>query len=213
MAAIAVLAFLATIAGVYATGIVLAVQRAHRDKLQSGFLNVHDGATFLLEENNALAAHARRAGYSVQRVLVPLMSAPVTRVTVSGVELAREMGFRLVGLTRATERGLAGRLVVDGTKNPKRATRLFGRDEVKEALQVLCGAQAAFKQINLYPGGDLIIDVLDVTDGPVDDLVERLLRFCEAIDAAAPHLDTDRPQLGSTSGTSSSAAFSIEIRS
>ena len=200
------LGFLGTIAGVYATGIVLAVQRTNRDKLQSGVLNVHDGQVFLLAENN----DPRRAGYSVNRVMVPLLTGSVTRVTVQGVELARDLSFRLVGLTHATAQGLEGRLVVDGTKNPKRAARLFGRDEVKSALQVLCGSQATFKQINLYPGGDLIIDV---GDGQVDDLIERLLRFCEAIDAAAPHLDTDRPQLGSTSGSASSAAFSIEIRS
>lgn len=201
-----VLGFFATIASVYGTGIFLAVQRANRDKLQAGDLNAHDGQTFLLAEHN----DARRAGYSVNRVMVPLMSGAVTRISVTGVELARDMGFRLAGLTRATAQGLEGRLIVDGTKNPKRATRLFGRDEVKSALQVLCGAQATFKQINLYPGGDLIVDV---SDGPVDDLVERLLRFCEAIDAAAPHVDTDKPQLGSTSGSASSAAFSIEIRS
>jgi hypothetical protein len=199
------LAFLGTIAGIYGTGIVLAVRRAARDKLQSGVLSAHDGEVLVLAEPTP-----KRAGYSVSQAMIPLLTGAVTRVTVTGVALGRDMSFRLVGLTYATGRGLEGRLVVDGTKNPVRARRLFGRDEVKHALRVLCGSQATFKRVDLYPGGRLIVDV---ADGHVDDLIERLLRFCEAIDTAAPYLDVDQPRLGSTSGSASSAAFSIEIRS
>lgn len=171
-----------------------------------GVLSAPDGQTLLLEEGRG-----QRAAYQVTRSMVTLMDGTVTRVAISGVEVSRELGFRLQGKTRASSSGLEGRLVVDGTKEPEKARRLFARDEVNLALRVLCGSRATFKSINLYPeGGDLVVDV---SDGPVDDLVERLLRFAEVIDAAMPHLGADVPRLGATSGSASSAAFSIEIRS
>lgn len=205
--ALFMLAFMGTIFGLYGVGIVLAVRRAQRDRETQGVLTAPDGQTFLLEE----APRGRRAHYQVTRTMVSLMDGTVTRVAISGVELSREMGFRLMGKTQATSSGLEGRLIVDGTKDPDKARRLFARDEVNLALRVVCGTRATFRAINLYPdGGDLVVDV---QDGPVDDLIERLLRFAEVIDEAAPHIGVDTPRLGATSGSASSAAFSIEIRS
>jgi hypothetical protein len=208
--ALFMLAFMGGLVGLYGAGIVFAVRRAQRDAATRGVLSAPDGQTFLLEEHTG-GNSARRAHYHVSRTMVALPEGAVTRVAVSGVEVARELGFRLQGKTRASSSGLEGRLVVDGTKEPDKARRLFARDEVNLALRVLCGSSATFRAINLYPeGGDLVVDV---SDGPVDDLIERLLRFAEVIDEAAPHLGSDMPRLGATSGSASSAAFSIEIRS
>jgi hypothetical protein len=205
--ALFMLAFMGTIAGLYGAGIVFAVRRSQRDAELNGVLSAPDGHVFLLDEHGK----GRRTHYHVTRTMVTLMEGTVTRVAVSGVELSRELGFRLQGKTRASSGGLEGRLVVDGTKEPDKARRLFARDEVNLALRVLCGTKATFKAINLYPdGGDLVVDV---SDGPVDDLVERLLRFAEVIDEATPHIGADQLRLGATSGSASSAAFSIEIRS
>lgn len=204
--AIVVLAFFGSLVGLYGAGIVFAIRRTQRDAQMQGTLSAPDGTVFLLEEGRGQRAH-----YQVSRTMVTLAEGAVTRVAVSGVELSRELGFRLQGKTSASSSGLEGRLVVDGTKEPDKARRLFARDEVNLALRVLCGSKATFKAINLYPdGGDLVVDV---SDGPVDDLIERLLRFAEVIDGAAPHLGADVPRLGATSGSASSAAFSIEIRS
>jgi len=207
MLGLLVLGFLGSIGLFYGTGVVLAVRRAQRDAATQGTLGVHDGQLLLLEDGRG-----RRATYEVSRSMVALADGTVTRIAVSNVELSREMGFRLQGKTHASSAGLEGRLVVDGTKQPDKARRLFARDDVNLALRLVCGAQATFKAINLYPdGGDLVVDVLD---GNVDDLTERLLRFCEVIDEAAPHIGiADLPRLGATSGSASSAAFSIEIRS
>lgn len=197
---------LGVLGAVYGTGIVMVVRRAVRDAQTRGDLSVHDGQLLMLHP-----PRGRRTMYAVEQSAVMLLEGHFTRVAISGVELSREMGFRLQGKTRATSSGLEGRIVVDGTKQPELARRLFSRDDVNLALRMVCGAKARFKAINLYPDGDLVVDVLD---GPTDDLVERLLRFCEVIDEAAGDLTTaDVPRLGATSGSASSAAFSIEIRS
>ncbi len=206
MIALFLLAFMGTLVGLYGAGVVFAIRRTQRDAEMRGVLSKHDGQMLALE-----APTGRRAHYRVTQTMVPLMEGPVTRVAVSGVELSRVMGFRLQGKTTASSSGLEGRLVVDGTKEPDKARRLFARDEVNLALRLLCGSRATFRGINLYPdGGDLIVDV---SDGPVDDLIERLLRFAEVIDEVAPHLGSDEVRLGAASGSASSAAFSIEIRS
>ena len=194
---------------VYVPGIILAVSRHARDKARAGALNRHDGRVLALAPRGAAA----RFQASALRVFLEGERRWITRVSVDGLDLARELAFRIQGLTLPRGKSLDGRLVVDGTHAPRRAARLFARAEVRDALATLCGALASFTAVNLYPGGNLVVDVAPDSRAEAD-LQERLVRFAEALDDAIPYLDDDGPQLGAASGVSGSpATFSIEIRS
>lgn len=183
----------------------LAIWRWRRDKGRQGRLSVHDGQTLSRPADEP----ASRSTYVTAREGTP----QGLRVTVSGLAISQHIGFRLEGKTERTASGLWGRLIVEGTKKSTRAERLFARSDVVEAVSVVCGASCSFNRIDLFPdGGDLAVVVKNGV-GDVDDLCERLLRFAEVLDRAIPSLDDDGVDLGATSGTASSAAFSIEIRS
>ncbi|MDP2340602.1 MAG: hypothetical protein Q8O67_06580 [Deltaproteobacteria bacterium] len=189
--------------GIATPGIVLAILRGRRDRRRQGRLSLHDGELLVAPPGLPPA----RTAMQVEREVVT----GNWRVSVKGLEIARHLGFCLTGLTTRTSSGLGGRLVVQGTRGSKKAKRLFARSDVNAAVAVLCGASAYFKRIDLYPEGRLVVDAN--ADANLDDLIERLLRFAVVLEAAIPFLEEDDIDLGSTSGSSSSAAFSIEIRS
>lgn len=182
----------------------LAVARIRRDKQRQGRLSVHDGETLRMPQPTPSSR--------VHLLLAREGTPEGVRVTVSGCTLATQLGFRLEGKTQRTSSGLSGRLVVEGTRGSKKAARLFARSDVNAAVALACGASCSFKRIDLFPDGDLAVVVARGV-GDLDDLCERLLRFAEVLEHAAPSLADDGVDLGATSGTTSSAAFSIEIRS
>jgi hypothetical protein len=188
------------------TGGLLVVRRLARDRRRQGQLSRHDGRLLA-------APSTQRAGRARYRLRTQRRSLTEWRLAVQGVEVAALLGFRLEGSTTQTAAGLAGRLIVEKTKGSGRARRLFARAEVNEAIAALCGSAAAFKRVDLFPGGDLAIVARCDKDVARADLAERMLQLAEALDDAVPFLEDDDIDLGATSGTTSSAAFSIEIRS
>ncbi len=188
----------------FIVGVPLAVWRWRRDKQHQGRLSVDDGETLRSPQPTPSSRF---------HLVVAKEGTPAgLRITIAGCELAQHIGFRLEGKTQRTSSGLSGRLVVEGTKGSKKAERLFRRGDVNAACAVVCGASCSFNRIDLFPEGDLAVVVKNGV-GDVDDLCERLLRFIDVLDRAIPSLDDDGIDLGATSGTASSAAFSIEIRS
>jgi hypothetical protein len=200
------LVILAVYGVLFAVGLPLAVRRLRRDRLRQGQLSLHDGDTLVAPK----ALPPARLGMVVERTMI----GPTNqwRLGVAGLEIARELGFRLEGLTTRTSTRVEGRLVVEGTKGSKKAERLFARADVNAAVAVVCGASASFSRIDLFPEGDLAIVVEGGSDAELADLGERMMRFAVVLEGAVPWLEQDDVDLGSTSGTTS-AAFSIEIRS
>ena len=184
-------------------GAPIVIWRVQRDRRRQGRLSVHDGERY----RAPTPAPPWRRRYRVQRQ----PTAQGTRVAISGVELAAHLGFALHGKTVRSKDGVSGRLIVEGTNRARRAERVFARSDVNAAVAVVCGAVCGFHRVDLFPGGDLAV-IVDDGDDTVD-LAERLLLFANALDEAIPFLDDDDVDLGATSGTTSSAAFSIEIRS
>lgn len=207
----AVLLMLAMVA-VYGGGALAAGIGIYRWRTRTGQLSRHDGAMLALGPKTS-----RRDTYvvHVEEVEMLTSSGRVVRVRVDGMDCARVLGFRLFAWTKPRGKDLGQRLLVKGNGPADVAEKLFASSDVRAALSTLCGAAAKFKSVNLYPQSSLVVD-LEAAAGElmVDDAVERVLRFAEAVDRELPNATTRTLRLGAASGASGSpATFSIEIRS
>lgn len=194
----------AVYAAMFALGVPFALWRYARDIERRGQLNLHDGTllrppTSTPPARQHMQTHVARTGGG-------------HRLSIGGLAIARLLGFTLQGRTRRVSEQLTSRLIVEGTKGSARAKRLFARGDVNDAIAALCGGAGGFNRVDLYPEGELAL-TMEGAGRDVDDVLERLLRLAEVLERAAPAIDDDDVDLGSTSGSTSSAAFSIEIRS